>query len=531
MLTPFPNRVTFLALAAALFMATPAWAAKKVALVIGNGAYTEAPLKNPPNDARAIAATLRRQGFEVLLKENATKAQMNEVVADFGEKLGEGDTALFFFAGHGMQVQGRNYLIPTDARISSEQRVRLETLDVEAVLDQMAAARARVSMVILDACRNNPFERRFRSVGGGLAQINAPEGTMIAYATSPGKVAADGEGSNGLYTQELLKALAQPGLKVEDVFKQVRINVLKASDNQQIPWESSSLTGEFYFKPEVRSQLASVDAAATARERAELQKALEDERRRREQDAKTQADLQRSLDEERRRRDQDAESVRREMENLRKELLALRQTPSTPPQPIAPPSNAAATTLTPAPASPIPATNIALLNTNAGIESANAARNVEWDRRIELIEKYSDRLTYSKAFALLLDITNADDLTALVAMDRVLNQMGWPIAHSFGVRTDGQPVWSTSTRKATLFYAQETVLDACQSQGSQTCKVIFANGEFRKKDLIELARAVKIQDVNALRDRYLQTLKAPPRQSQTRESSGAMSQLFMPQTP
>ena len=183
--------------------------------MISNGAYTEAPLKNPANDARAIAATLRRQGFEVLLKENATKAQMNETVADFGEKLNEGDTALFFFAGHGMQVQGRNYLIPVDARITSKQRVRLETLDVDAVLDQMAAARARVSLVILDACRNNPFERRFRSVGGGLAQINAPEGTMIAYATAPGKVAADGEGANGLYTQELLRALGQPGLKVE----------------------------------------------------------------------------------------------------------------------------------------------------------------------------------------------------------------------------------------------------------------------------------------------------------------------------
>ena len=174
-------------LAILLLVATPATASKKIALVIGNGAYTEAPLKNPPSDARAIAATLKRQGFEVLLKENATKAQMNEIVADFGEKLGEGDTALFFYAGHGMQVQGRNYLIPTDAKISSEQRVRLETLDVEAVLDQMAAARARVSMVILDACRNNPFERRFRSVGGGLAQINAPEGTNDRLRDVPRK--------------------------------------------------------------------------------------------------------------------------------------------------------------------------------------------------------------------------------------------------------------------------------------------------------------------------------------------------------
>ncbi len=251
-------------LSALLAVGTPALASKKVALVIGNGSYAEAPLKNPPNDARAIAATLRRQGFEVLLRENATKAQMNEVVADFGEKLSEGDTALFFFAGHGMQVQGRNYLIPTDARITSEQRVRLETLDIDAVLDQMAAARARVSMVILDACRNNPFERRFRSVGGGLAQINAPEGTMIAYATAPGKVAADGEGSNGLYTQELLKALAQPGLKAEDVFKQVRIGVARASNGAQVPWEASSLTGDFYFQPPAAASAAVAPTAPAA---------------------------------------------------------------------------------------------------------------------------------------------------------------------------------------------------------------------------------------------------------------------------
>lgn len=247
---------------AAMLLASPALASKKVALVIGNGAYAEAPLRNPTNDARAIAATLRGQGFEVLLKENATKVQMNEIVADFGEKLAEGDTALFFFAGHGMQVQGRNYLIPVDARITSEQRVRLETLDVDAVLDQMAAARARVSLVILDACRNNPFERRFRSVSGGLAQINAPEGTMVAYATAPGRVAADGEGANGLYTQELLRAMRQPGLKVEDIFKQVRINVSRASNGAQTPWEASSLTGDFYFQAAVPSAPAPAPAPA-----------------------------------------------------------------------------------------------------------------------------------------------------------------------------------------------------------------------------------------------------------------------------
>lgn len=248
------NRLVGIVLAAAagaFLMAAPALAAKKVALVVGNSNYSEAPLRNPVNDARAVARQLRAKGFDVLLKENVTKAQFGEAVADFGEKLAEGDTALFFYAGHGLQVQGRNYLVPVDARITSEQRVRLETMDVEAILDQTTAAKAKVSLVILDACRNNPFERRFRSTGGGLAQINAPEGTLIAYATAPGKIAADGDGSNGLYTQALLKSLAEPGLKVEEVFKQVRIEVARASGGNQIPWEASSLTGDFFFEPPV----------------------------------------------------------------------------------------------------------------------------------------------------------------------------------------------------------------------------------------------------------------------------------------
>ncbi len=238
------------AIAAAVLLAQPVEAQQsRVALVIGNARYAEAPLKNPVNDARAMAASLKARGFEVIVRENATRSQMESAIADFGEKLNEGATGLFFFAGHGMQVQGRNYLVPVDARITSEQRVKLETVDVDVVLDQMQAARTKVSMVILDACRNNPLERRFRSLNGGLAQINAPEGTLIAYATAPGKVAADGDGSNGLYTQEFLKALTSPGLKVEDVFKQVRVNVSRASNGMQVPWEASSLTGDFYFVP------------------------------------------------------------------------------------------------------------------------------------------------------------------------------------------------------------------------------------------------------------------------------------------
>jgi len=219
----------------------------RVALVIGNSRYPDAPLRNASNDARAMAASLRERGFDVILRENATKPQMESAIIDFGEKLSEGATGLFFFAGHGMQVQGRNFIVPTDAKLTTEQRVKLEAVDIETVLDQMQGARSKVNVVILDACRNNPFERRFRSASGGLAQINAPEGTLIAYATAPGRVAADGEGANGLYTSELLKALRTPGLKVEDVFKQVRINVARASNGAQTPWEASSLIGDFYF--------------------------------------------------------------------------------------------------------------------------------------------------------------------------------------------------------------------------------------------------------------------------------------------
>src|SRR5262245_4382946 len=274
--SPVRSLATLAFAAAMLFAPWPAAAfelaqgEKRVALVIGNAAYPEAPLRNPVNDARAMAQSLRGRGFEVILRENATKSQMETATGEFGEKLTEGATGLFFYAGHGMQVNGHNYLIPIDAKISSEQRVRLETLDVDAVLDQMAAARARVSMVILDACRNNPFERRFRALGGGLAQINAPEGTLIAYATSPGKVAADGEGANGLYTRELLRAVATPGLKVEDVFKQVRVAVSRASNGAQVPWEASSLTGDFYFSAAPVAAPAAPAGAAPAQGDREL---------------------------------------------------------------------------------------------------------------------------------------------------------------------------------------------------------------------------------------------------------------------
>lgn len=238
----------------------PAGSASRIALVIGNAAYPGvAALKNPANDARDIAARLGVLGFEVILRTDVRQKEMLRALTEFGESLQAGTEALFFYAGHGMQVRGKNYLIPVDAEIRSESSVSSEAVDVDQLLDKLSPA--RLSMVILDACRNNPFERRFRGGGRGLAQINAPTGTLIAYATAPGKVAADGEGRNGLYTSELLAAMDVPGIKIEDVFKRVRANVVRKSGEAQTPWESSSLTGDFFFRP---GESGTAPAPATA---------------------------------------------------------------------------------------------------------------------------------------------------------------------------------------------------------------------------------------------------------------------------
>jgi uncharacterized caspase-like protein len=224
---------------------------RRVALVVGNGGYPDAPLKNPANDARAVAKSLATLGFQVEAFTDLNQKDMNRAITRFGERLGADTVALFYYAGHGMQVRGKNYLIPVDARITSEGSIRSEAVDVDALLDQFQAAGSGLNIVILDACRNNPFERRFRGTGGGLAQMDAPKGTLIAYATAPGHVAMDGEGDNGLYTTELLAAMATASLRVEDVFKRVRVRVAAATSDQQMPWEASSLTGDFYFAADV----------------------------------------------------------------------------------------------------------------------------------------------------------------------------------------------------------------------------------------------------------------------------------------
>jgi Caspase domain len=222
--------------------------ARRLALVIGNGTYTNAPpLKNPPNDATDMANTLSSLGFAVEHGVNLTQREMKSMIRAFGQKLKDGSQGLFFYAGHGIQLNGRNYLIPVEADIQSEADVEDQGVDAALMLRLMDEAGNGLNVVILDACRNNPFARSFRSTSNGLAQMDAPRGTLIAYATSPGSIASDGNGRNGLYTQELLRIMRTPNLDIENVFKRVRTSVLGLTQGKQTPWESSSLTGDFYF--------------------------------------------------------------------------------------------------------------------------------------------------------------------------------------------------------------------------------------------------------------------------------------------
>lgn len=238
---------------------------RKVALVIGNGNYTgTSPLPNPPADAKLMAQSLRDVGFEVIEKVDLGRRDMLRAIVEFGDKLEEGGVGLFFYAGHGIQVGGANFLVPVDADIKREEHVEAEAVDVNSVLRTMDAARNRLNLVVLDACRNNPFARSFRSAGGGLAQIKAPSGTLIAYATAPGQVAEDGKGNNSPYTTALAKAMKVPGLTAEETFKRVRIDVSASTSQRQTPWESSSLTGDFYFGGPPAASGGPAQAAAPA---------------------------------------------------------------------------------------------------------------------------------------------------------------------------------------------------------------------------------------------------------------------------
>lgn len=228
---------------------------KRYALVIGNSVYPKeiGLLKNPANDATDMAAELRGSNFEVQLLINATYVQIREAVRKFHEKLTNGPVdqtvGLFYYAGHGVQYQDENYLVPVDAKVQYEDDIVRMCFPVQRmVLANMERSNSRMNIVILDACRNNPFPATSRSMGSGLGEMKKARGSFIAYATAPGSIASDGSGRNGLYTQELLKAIQRPGLTIEQVFKEVRSNVMRLSGDKQYTWDSSNIIGEFYFK-------------------------------------------------------------------------------------------------------------------------------------------------------------------------------------------------------------------------------------------------------------------------------------------
>ncbi|WP_416896453.1 MAG: caspase family protein [Minwuia sp.] len=248
----FRRLVASIVFALALFLGGAAAAETRVALVIGNADYgAMGRLKNPVNDARLMAQTLRDVGFRVIELIDADQQEMKRGVRDFGRWLrraGPEGVALFYYAGHGVQVSGRNYLLPVEAQILAEGDVDIESVAADSILEQMEHANTGVNIVILDACRNNPFQQGFRSASRGLARMEAPTGSYIAYSTAPGQLAMDGDGPNSPFTLSLTNAMQRPGLSIEQVFKTVRQEVARFSEERQIPWSSSSLIGDFAFR-------------------------------------------------------------------------------------------------------------------------------------------------------------------------------------------------------------------------------------------------------------------------------------------
>ncbi len=236
-----------------LLLVSPVSATQRVALVIGNSAYGASPLTNPVNDAEDMAAALRQLNFEVILCKNADRRQIIDAVRQFGQKLPKAEIGLFYFAGHGMQIKGVNYLIPINNSIRNEAEVEFEAVNAARIMAQMESAGNPMNIVILDACRDNPFKRNFRTAAQGLARMDAPPGTIIAYATSPGSVAADGSGRNGTYTEALLKNMVSPGLDVHKMFNRTGLDVMTITQNQQVPWLSTTPFPDYFLaggKPE-----------------------------------------------------------------------------------------------------------------------------------------------------------------------------------------------------------------------------------------------------------------------------------------
>jgi uncharacterized caspase-like protein len=272
---------------AAQAWAAPAWAEKRAALVIGNAAYVNSgALANPVNDANDVAAVLGKMGFEVLLGVDLDKRGFDLKVREFARTLAQADVALFYYAGHGLQVSGRNFLVPVDARLETERDLDFEGVGLDFVLKQMELEReGKTNIVLLDACRDNPLARnlartmgtRSANVGQGLAQVRTGVGTFIAYSTQPGNVALDGQGRNSPFTSALTKAVQEPGRTITTVMIDVRKDVLAATGGRQVPWDHSALTGDFYFhRAAAAGAMPKPSDAATGQAMDRLQKLEED---------------------------------------------------------------------------------------------------------------------------------------------------------------------------------------------------------------------------------------------------------------
>jgi uncharacterized caspase-like protein len=263
--------IAAISITAFLVSGNAAFADKRVAFVVGNAAYKNVPqLPNPAIDSKAMARVLRNVGFDVVEGANLTRDAMTEKLLEFGKKSEGADVAVFFYAGHGIAVNGVNYLLPIDADLKSEMDVKLgAAINVDVTLDQTMAD-AKVKLVFLDACRDNPFAAKIRSaratrsvnVQTGLAEMKSGEGTLIAFATGPGQTALDGEaGTNSPFTRALVGNIAQPGVEIQQAMTKVRAQVSDETNKGQLPWGHTNLTGNVYLNPVGAPAAATTDAA------------------------------------------------------------------------------------------------------------------------------------------------------------------------------------------------------------------------------------------------------------------------------
>ncbi|WP_051710987.1 caspase family protein [Andreprevotia chitinilytica] len=262
----------FIVLLCGMLLAAPTSAATKVALVIGNAAYSSAPLKNSVNDAELIASTLQRLGFDVKLERNVNQKSFQRALRDFGARSKGAELAFFYYAGHGVQEEGENWLVPVGAQIDKPGDISIEAVGVNGVMRELQNSGAKYKVVVLDACRDNPFISAERgSSHRGLARMDAPGGTLVAFATAPGSTARDGDGRNGLYTGELVRYLVDPSLDLKEAFDRAGAAVAQASGGKQLPRKDDGIYDKIYLaghapaagKPEAPqpAAVASIDAA------------------------------------------------------------------------------------------------------------------------------------------------------------------------------------------------------------------------------------------------------------------------------